>query len=85
MKKIDAKTWRKKPLYKLLQARLTGLLLADGLLDVHTLAEKLGYSHEAVYKWLRAGKLSRKSARALLKLSRGKINESDLIPFLLVN
>lgn len=81
--KVHMEEWRDGPLYKLLYRRLAWLHSPQQskIIDVHKLAEALGYSHEAVYKWLRAGKLSPKGAKALVKISRKKLALRDLYPF----
>lgn len=83
--KVDMDEWRKQPLYKLLFNRLKWLrsTTQTKLLDVHKVAAAIDYSHEAVYKWLRSGKLSPKGATAIVKASRKKIANRDLYPFLL--
>ena len=83
--KIDMEKWRKRPLYKLLYSRLTWLRskTQTELLDVHKFARSIDYSHEAIYKWLRSGKLSPKGAKAIVKKARGKIALTDLYPFVL--
>lgn len=83
--KVDMEKWRKRPLYKLLYSRLTWhrSKTQPELIDVHKFADAIGYSHEAIYKWLRAGKLSPKGAKAIVKKARGKIALTDLYPFVL--
>lgn len=83
--KVAMEEWRQQPLYRLLYNRLKWLrsTTQTKLLDVHKVAEAMGYSHEAVYKWLRSGKLSPKGAKAIVKASRKKIANRDLYPFLL--
>jgi hypothetical protein len=84
--RIHMEEWRKAPLYMLLNRRLTWMRskVQTKILDVHKLAEALGYSHEAIYKWFRAGKLSPKGAKALVKVSRKKLALRDLYPFVVV-
>ena len=77
--------WRKRPLYKLLFNRLPWLRskTQKKLIDVQKMAEALDYSHEAVYKWLRSGRISPKGAIAVVAASRKKLANRDLYPFLL--
>lgn len=71
--------WRQSPLYKLMLDRLPKKYVTDArILDVPEISEASGYSYEAIYKWWRTGKLSTKSAQAIVKLSRGKIEISEL-------
>ena len=83
--KTGMEKWRKQPLYKLLYNRLKWLRSATQtkLLDVHKVADALGYSHESIYSWLRSGKLSPKGAKAIVKASRKTIANRDLYSFLL--
>ena len=83
--KVDRAEWRKRPLYKLLYSKLPWLRskTQPELLDIHKLAGTIGYSHEAVYKWLRNGKMSPRGAKIVVKISRNTIENRDLYPFLL--
>jgi hypothetical protein len=75
--------WSNSPLYKLLYARLTWLRSKQQLFDVYAFARAIGYSHEAVYRWLREGKMSPDAARAVVQASRRKLALRDLYPFVL--
>jgi hypothetical protein len=76
-------TWSSSPLYRLLYTRLTWLRSKQQLFDVYAFAKAVGYSHEAVYCWLRKDKLSAKAARSVVKASRRKLALRDLYRFVL--
>lgn len=73
--KVHMKEWRQRPLYRVLYERLPWLRskIHTGILDVHKLARAIGYSPEAVYRWLRRGKISPSGANVVVKKSRNKI------------
>lgn len=83
--KVDREEWRKRALYKLLYSKLPWLRskAQPELLDVPKVAGAIGYSHEAIYKWLRSCKMSPKGAKIVVKISRNRIALRDLYPFVL--
>lgn len=52
-------------------------------LDVPSLSATLGLSRATAYRSLKEGKLSPKTARAIIKASRKRISDRDLYPFVL--
>lgn len=66
-------------LYDLLTAKLP-LCVGDGTLKVAKLADELSMSHEGVYKWLRAGEVSKRGRKRLLELANRVENKSLLGP-----
>lgn len=75
--------WSNSPLYKLFYGRLTWLRSRQQLFDVRAFAVAVGYSHEAVYQWLRESRLPPEAARAIVSVSRRKLALRDLYPFVL--
>lgn len=79
------------PLYDLLTAKLPVCTSGQGTLQVAKLADRLRMSHEGVYKWLRAGDVSKRGRRLLVDLGSAADNlellkgdpltEDDLRPF----
>lgn len=49
-----------------------------GVLDVQRLKADLGKSHEAIYKWLRSGKLTPDNARELVRVASIESNAAAL-------
>lgn len=72
-----------RPLYALLFDRLSHVngIYVGGRLDARALARALGVHHYTVYRWL-SGDLSVQGARKIMELSQGKIEQSELTPFI---
>lgn len=70
-------TWPFEPLYKFLHAALPDWHRPDGTLDIPLVADELGISAEAIYKWLRKGQLPNATrARQLFEMSQRQRRES---------
>ena len=76
MNAVDGRaTWPFEPLYKFLHENLPAWRRADGTLDIPLMAEAIGITAEAVYKWLRKGEIpSGQRVRQLLELARREEN-----------
>lgn len=70
------------PLYKLLEERLTDHV-RRGQLNIRLLSADMDVSSPAMYRWLGTSTLTLYAAKALIKVSRGKLSLEDLTPFLL--
>jgi hypothetical protein len=68
-------------LYKLLSERLSHHMVRSNL-NVTSLSREIGFSRQAIYRWLTTDRLAIKAARALIAASRGKISQEDITPFL---
>ena len=68
------------PLYDVLRKTFPDYV-DRGRLDVPEFAEALGMSHEGVYKWLRANKLTPKNAKRLAEMSEGRATLKDFQKF----
>lgn len=66
-------------LYDLLTEKLP-FCVSNGVLKVAKLADELSMSHEGVYKWLRAGEVSKRGRKRLLELANRVENKSLLSP-----
>lgn len=67
-------TWPYEPLYKFLTAALPDWRTPTGILDVVGLADEIGLSKEAIYKWFRTGNLPAKRCRELHEISQRESN-----------
>ncbi|MBH0113215.1 hypothetical protein I5E68_09680 [Novosphingobium sp. YJ-S2-02] len=70
--------WTAGPLYTLLLESLPAHLTPSGVLDVQGLKSLVGKSHEAIYKWLRQGKLKPANARILIEIANKPANVEAL-------
>lgn len=70
--------WTAGPLYQFLLDILPTYITPLGVLDVQGLKPMVGKSHEAIYKWLRHGKLKPDNARKLVELASTDENISLL-------
>lgn len=61
--------WATGPLYKKMLEIFPEHLTPLGVLDIQRLKVELEKSHEAIYKWLRQGKISPDNARDLIKVA----------------
>lgn len=66
------------PLYELLLQKLPVCRASDGSLNVKTLHEAVNMSHEGVYKWLRANRLSGRAVDRLVELGATAENKALL-------
>ena len=66
--------WSKGPLYTFLTRIFPEHITPYNRLDVQRLRKELNKSHEAVYKWLRSGRLTPDNASALLHLANNAEN-----------
>lgn len=71
-------TWSQKPLYIFLCDIFPGHRTILGRLDVEQLADELGRSQEAIYKWLRKSRLTPENAAALLDLANRQERDEPL-------
>lgn len=70
--------WAKGPLYLFLMETFPEHKTAMGVLDIQRLKVDLGKSHEAIYKWIRAGKLKPENANAIVALAGAEPNVTAL-------
>ena len=70
--------WTAGPLYNLLCDSFPTYRTKLNALDIQRLRTGLGKSHEAVYQWLRKGKLSPTNARKLIGLAAAPENATAL-------
>ena len=76
---IDGRpTWPFEPFYRFLYSSLPAWWTPTGILDVPALSAELGITTEAIYKWLRRGKVTARRARELYELSRRESNLAAL-------
>lgn len=61
--------WTTEALYALLDRIFPERVTAYNILDIRWLSGELGKSREAVYKWLRDGRLNSRNARAICDLA----------------
>ena len=61
--------WKSGPLYKTLTAKLPAFCYPSGDLRMSDFHDAMGRSHEAVYKWLRASKITPTVAQRICDLS----------------
>jgi hypothetical protein len=80
---VGKKLWGEGTLYALLYDALPDYRTVRGALDVRKLAEKLGKSHEGVYKWLRTDRIPPRAASIIIELSGGRITNGKMIKFIL--
>jgi hypothetical protein len=71
------------PLHKMLVEKLPPRLLIDGRLDIRTTSKECGCAAASIYRMMDTGRMSRRSAKAFIDLSEGKLTKEDLIPYLL--
>lgn len=70
-------------LYKLLDARIVGFCRAPrGQLSIASLADRMGYSSEGLYKYLRADELTMNGALALFEACDGLVAKEELEKFM---
>jgi len=76
------RTWSSGPLYKHLVAVLPAFVdnpfSDDPVLNVQKLREATGRSHEGVYKWLRASRLTAAGAKKLVTVANSAENRRAL-------
>lgn len=53
----------------------------ESRIDIRKLATDLNMSHEGVYKWMRADRISGHQATKLIDLSDGNLTREDFLPF----
>ena len=70
--------WTNYPLYKFLSEIFPAYKGRYHILDVLTIAKRLNISGEAIYRWLRKGKLTPKNAQALCTLANDPANVEEL-------
>lgn len=71
--------WVNTPLYKLMSDTFPAYRTRSDVLDIDRLADDLDRSYEAVYQWLRAGRIKRAStARAIVALANREDNRLAL-------
>lgn len=70
--------WTAAPLYQFLLDNLPAYITPLGVLDVQALKVPVGRSHEAIYKWLRKGKLTPDNAREVLRVMEAPKNVAAL-------
>lgn len=70
--------WTAGPLYQFLLDNLPAYITPLGVLDVQALKVPAERSHEAIYKWLRKGKLTPENARKVLEVMNGPKNVAAL-------
>lgn len=78
----ESRAWTSGPLYKylvqVLPAFVDNPFSADPALNVQKLREATGRSHEGVYKWLRASKLTPAAAKKLIEVAISPTNMDAL-------
>jgi hypothetical protein len=70
--------WTAAPLYQWFLTIFPEHLTALGVLDVQRLKVELGKSHEAIYKWLRQGKITPDNARDIVEAAAQPVNVAAL-------
>lgn len=70
--------WAAGPLYNALMQTFPGHVTQLGVLDVQRLKRELEKSHEAIYKWLRQGKLTPDNARDIVRVAGSEANLAAL-------
>jgi len=70
--------WTAGPLYALMLSIFPEHRTKTGVLDVQRLRGETGKSHEAIYKWLRQGKMTADNARNVVTLANSKGNVAAL-------
>jgi hypothetical protein len=70
--------WAAGPLYNALLETFPKYRTTLGVLDVQRLKGELKKSHEAIYKWLRNGKVTPDNARAIVRVANLPSNVADL-------
>jgi hypothetical protein len=70
--------WAAGPLYNKLLDIFPTYRTPLGVLDVQKLKRDLGKSHEAIYKWLRNGKVTPDNAREIVRVATSESNVAAL-------
>ena len=70
--------WATSPLYNVLITIFPEHITPYNVLDIRRLRTDLGKSHEAIYKWLRAGRVPSAAARKLCDIANGEDNIAAL-------
>lgn len=70
--------WAAGALYSKMLTTFPEHLTPLGVLDVQRLKKELGKSHEAIYKWLRNGKLTPDNAREIVRVANTESNVAAL-------
>ncbi len=71
--------WADGPLYTFLSEIFPAYRTILGKFDVNRLAKDLNFSHEAIYKWLRKGRLAPQNAEKVLELALREDNLDVLL------
>ena len=70
--------WAAGPLYTLMMEIFPDHRTKLGVLDIPRLTGDLNKSHEAIYKWLRQGKMKPSNARAIIEAANSDENKEAL-------
>lgn len=80
-------TFYEKPLFKLINARFPEFRTSQGIFDVREFGKAISMSHEGIYKWFRANKMSPDGVKKVVALSKDaetgeyRVQKEELYPF----
>jgi hypothetical protein len=83
----NPQTFYDKPLFKIISVNFPEFRTPQGVFGVEAFGKAIGMSHEGVYKWFRANKLSIDGVKRIVEASKSpasgqyRLKKEDLYPF----